>query len=216
MRSWRLVRLDLWSKLEGGRLLQRAPVQHIVLENQGLGFPSDDSTLLAKCQSGDESAWKLMVERYQNLVFSTALETGLDKDSVVDVFQQVWLELHRSLLRIRDPQALPRWLIVTTRRIAYRQAVVSGRWVEDVREDMVDPSPRADSVVVALEERQAVEEALTELDSRCHEVLRLLFYSEKKVSYREVAEQTGLAEDSIGSLRKRCLERLRRIMESGI
>jgi RNA polymerase sigma factor (sigma-70 family) len=103
---------------------------------------------------------------------------------------------------------------VTTRRIAYRQAVVSGRWVRDVREDMVDPSPRADSVLAAFERRQVLEEGMERLDDRCREVLRLLFYSEEKTSYKDVARQTGLAEDSVGSLRKRCLDRLRENLES--
>jgi RNA polymerase sigma factor (sigma-70 family) len=174
----------------------------------------DDSALLRECQHGSEAAWKTLVARYENLVFSTALQTGLDQEVAVDVFQQVWLELHRSLLRIRDPKALPRWLIVTTRRIAYRQAVVTGRWVRDVREDMIDPTPRADATILALEQRQLLEDAMGNLDDRCREVLQMLFYSDRKVSYQELAEKTGLAEDSIGSLRTRCLKRLRAILEA--
>jgi RNA polymerase sigma factor (sigma-70 family) len=169
--------------------------------------------LLLECQKGDETAWADLVGRYENLVYSTALQTGLDQEDTADVFQQVWLELHRSLLRIRDPKALPRWLIVTTRRIAYKHAVVAGRWVRDIREDVVDPAPRADSMITVLEQRQELEDAMAALDDRCRQVLMMFFYAEKKVSYREASEQLGLSEDSIGSLRSRCLERLRRLLE---
>jgi RNA polymerase sigma factor (sigma-70 family) len=172
------------------------------------------SSLLAACQSGSDAAWERLVARYENLVFSTALQAGLDRDAAVDVFQQVWIELHRSLLRIRDARALPRWLIVTTRRIAYRHAVVTGRWVTDVREDMADPTPTADVAVVELERRQQLEEGLHALGGRCEELLRLLYYTRRKVSYREIGRRLDLAEDSIGSLRTRCLARLRRILEA--
>lgn len=173
----------------------------------------EDIALFERCKEGSEDGWDRLVSRYENLVFSTALQTGLDRDSAVDVFQQVWVELHRSLLRIKDPHALPRWLIVTTRRIAYRHAVVAGRWVNDVREDMVDPTPVADSAVVALEQRQQLETALLELGGRCEELLRLMFYSGRKVSYRTAGKKLGLAEDSVGSLKTRCLGRLRKILE---
>jgi RNA polymerase sigma factor (sigma-70 family) len=172
----------------------------------------DDASLWLECQNGSESAWADLVGRYENLVYSTALQTGLDPEDAADVFQQVWLELHRSLLRIRDPKALPRWLIVTTRRIAYKHAIVAGRWVRETRDDMVDPAPGADAIVVVLEERQELEDALAALDERCEQLLRMFFYSEKKVTYKEVSERLGLSEDSIGSLRSRCLERLRRIL----
>jgi len=179
----------------------------------GLTERLDDRTLFDRCKSGDEAAWRLLVGRYENLVFSTALQTGLDRDSAVDAFQQVWMELHRSLLRIRDAQALPRWLIVTTRRIAYRQAIVAGRWVHDVREDLADPSPGPDSVIVTLERRHALERALRALDKRCRQVLSMLFLSEPKKSYADVSRETGLAEDSVGAIRTRCLSRLRTLME---
>ena len=175
---------------------------------------STNTSLLAECQHGSEAAWERLVARYENLVFSTALQTGLDQDSAVDVFQQVWIELHRSLLRIRDPQALPRWLIVTTRRIAYRHAVVAGRWVSDVREDLADPTPAADEAALELERRQELEEGLGELGGRCEELLRMLFYTGRKVSYREIGRRLDLDEDSVGSLRTRCLGRLRKILEA--
>ncbi len=178
-----------------------------------MGSIAPDAELLQRCQDGDEKAWRKLVKKYQNLVFSTALSTGLDQESAVDVHQQVWIELHRSLLRIRDAQALPRWLIVTTRRISYRHAVVQGRWVNDVREDMVDPNPATDANLVALEERFQLERALETLGGRCEEVLKMFFYSDQKVTYQEVAEKTGLAEGSVGSLRQRCLDRLRKVLE---
>ena len=169
--------------------------------------------LLEQCRRGDESAWTELVSHFEALVFSTALNAGLDRDSAVDVFQQVWLEFYRSLMRIREPRAIPKWLITTTRRIAYKHAIVNRRWVHGVREDMAGEAPGADVAIEALERRHELEAALEALDQRCRQVLRLLFFSDAKVSYAEISAKMGLAENSIGSLRTRCLERLRGILE---
>ena len=171
--------------------------------------PTDVTTLLEDCRRGDDRAWADLVDTYESLVFATALQTGLNREDATDVFQQVWLELHRSLFRIRDPKALPRWLIVTTRRISYKQAILAGKWVHDTRADMIDPTPTAEAVILRLEKRHRLERALDALDRRCRDVLTALFLSGRKATYKEVSVKTGLSEDSIGSLRSRCLKRLR-------
>ena len=55
---------------------------------------------------------------------------------------------------------------------------------------------------------QMVREANVSLSPRCQELIRLLFYTEPPLPYKEVARQLGLAVGSIGFIRGRCLERL--------
>ena len=43
-------------------------------------------------------------------------------------------------------------------------------------------------------------------------MIRLLFYHQPPLSYREVAERLGLATGSIGFIRGRCLKRLERAL----
>lgn len=171
-----------------------------------------DSALLARCLDGDQTAWRMIVRRYRNLVYSTALEVGLDADDAGDVFQEVWVELHRSVSRIRNPDALPRWLMVATRRLAYKVAVRRRRSVSGVSRDLVDPATLSDEAYRVLRTRQRLEEALEHLDERCASLLRLLFLHPEKMSYDEIAKQTGLAIGSIGPIRSRCLERLKKLL----
>ena len=91
--------------------------------------------------------------------------------------------------------------------------MVAGRWVHDIREDLADPAPAPDSAIHALELRQELEGALAALDRRCRELLSRLFLMEPRQSYAEVARHTGLAEDSVGAIRARCLKRLRNLLE---
>lgn len=173
----------------------------------------DTPALVRRCREGDEGAWRALVRRYKDLVYSTALSCGLPSDDALEIHQQVWVELYRSLLRIRDPQALPRWLIVTTQRLATKHALRNRRWVGEVNENLADPDLRPDDRVLGLEDRQRVEQALRRLDERCRRVLQM-FFLEDDMSYRRVAEELGIKEDSVGSVRTRCLRRMREILEA--
>ena len=52
-------------------------------------------------------------------------------------------------------------------------------------------------------------DAIQELPDRCREMVRLLFYHQPPLPYKEVADRLGLAEGSIGFIRGRCLKKLR-------
>jgi DNA-directed RNA polymerase specialized sigma24 family protein len=56
-------------------------------------------------------------------------------------------------------------------------------------------------------------EAVARLSPRCRELIRLLFFEIPARPYEEVARHLGLAKGSIGFIRMRCLERLRRLLE---
>ena len=64
-----------------------------------------------------------------------------------------------------------------------------------------------------LEREQMVLDALAELPPRCREMIRMLFYVEPAVPYREVAQRLGLATGSIGFIRGRCLQRLQKALQ---
>ncbi len=199
--------------LTRGRLAPGAELRPLALHwRAALPHLPDPGELLERCRRGDEAAWADLVSHYEAFVYSTARNAGLDRDAADDVFQQVWLEFYRSLLRIRKPGAVTQWLITTTRRIAYRHAITRNRWVSEVRDDMAGPSTAMDEAVEIFERRHELEAALASLDERCNQVLRMLYFSEGKVSYAALSRSMGLSENSIGSLRTRCLERLRAIL----
>jgi RNA polymerase sigma factor (sigma-70 family) len=64
-----------------------------------------------------------------------------------------------------------------------------------------------------VEREQMLRDALFELPPRCQEMMRLLFYHQPPLAYKEVAERLGLAEGSIGFIRGRCLMKLRTILQ---
>ncbi len=68
-------------------------------------------------------------------------------------------------------------------------------------------------IVSEAESEQAMRQALASLSSRCQELIRMLFFEHPARPYRDVAQTLGIATGSIGFIRQRCLEFLRKKIE---
>lgn len=181
-----------------------------------------DELLIAACRRGEAGAWKSLIDRYQRLVYSVPRRYGLDDAQCADVFQHVFVRLFEHLDRIEQPDRLGPWLVMTAKREAWRlsrqmSAVVHASDEESEQDDLIDRlpdhGPAPDEAIANLQEQHAVRLALEELDERCRQLLRILFYRQDALPYADIAAQLGVPEGSIGPTRARCLQKLRRILE---
>src|SRR5262245_22779510 len=81
---------------------------------------SSNTVLVTACLAGDEDAWKKLVARYKRLIYSIPVKQGFAPEDAADIFQSVCLDLVAELPRLREPEALPQWLIRTTIHKCYR------------------------------------------------------------------------------------------------
>lgn len=174
--------------------------------------PDSNATLVEACLRGDQQAWISLIDKYKRLIFSIPVKFGLDRNDAADIFQGVCLDLVTALPNLREPEALPQWLIRTTwhkciRDKAQRQhhAAINTATshVSHTSQDMPD------SMVSALQQEQALRDAVRTLPPRCRLMVEMLFFETPARSYAEVAARLGLAPGSVGFIRGRCLERLR-------
>ena len=75
---------------------------------------SELSRLVQASAAGDEAAWNALVQRYAPLVMAVARGYRLSAADTQDVSQTVWLRLVQHLADLRNAEALPGWLVVTT------------------------------------------------------------------------------------------------------
>lgn len=173
----------------------------------------DDRELLARCRGGDESAWRALVERYAALILSVPRRHGLRAAPSEDVFADVCLALVRALPSIRDPEALPQWLIRTAARATWAVSRRLRHRPPDSLPALTGPAP-PDELVSALEEEQRVREALRMASPRCRRLLELLYFRAPTPSYDEIARELDMPRGSLGPTRRRCLDRLRGRLEN--
>ncbi len=69
---------------------------------------------MRECLRGSEAAWAALLEKYKNLIFSIPVKQGMARDDAAEIFQRVCLLLLAELKHLRQPAALPMWLIRVT------------------------------------------------------------------------------------------------------
>jgi RNA polymerase sigma factor (sigma-70 family) len=186
----------------------------LLVGSPALNRDSSDEALVDACRRGDEAAWAALIDKYKRLIYSIPVKYGFSREEAAEIFQATCFELLRALPALRQPTALPAWLIRTAAHQCHRHRDSVHRWneLEDAGA-LCDEKPCADEIAVQAQREYLLEAALGDLSPRCRELMEMLFYEEPPRPYREIAARLGLAEGSIGLTRSRCLEKLRRHLE---
>ena len=156
-----------------------------------------DARLVAQCRSGDEQAWRSLVERFSRYVYAICIQAfRLAESDAEDVFQEVFARVYERLETLRDDEAVRPWIGQLTRRLCIdRLRAGSRETVEDA--DDLSEIP-ADDVLAALPEN-------------CREILDRFFARDE--SYRTIGEALELPAGTIASRISRCLDKLRDAFE---
>jgi RNA polymerase sigma factor (sigma-70 family) len=173
----------------------------------------NDARLVRECLSGSEQAWSLLIEKYRALIYSIPVKYGLPPQEAADVFQATCVELLTRLPQLREPAALPKWLMQVAHHQCYRWKRQSQRMVSrDAEPDLPEPETPAiaEALVQQTQEEQMLREATAVLGPKCRRLIELLFFETPSRPYRDVASELGLAVGSIGFTRQKCIDRLRR------
>src|SRR5580692_735468 len=198
-------------------LSRNAARQIPALDDTRAAWP--DARLVSECIGGSEEAWRALIFKYKNLIFSIPVKYGFSTDDATDIFQAVCLDLLSQLPQLREVQALPKWIMqITAHKCFHRKQ-------QQQRTEVLDPSAqefqkstpsRAQEILQEAEDEHILRQAMAALPPRCRELVHMLFYDEPVRPYQEIAATLGIAVGSIGFIRQRCLGRLRkRLLETG-
>jgi RNA polymerase sigma factor (sigma-70 family) len=176
----------------------------------------DDTRLVRQCLQGEEKAWSELLSKYKNLVFSIPIKYGFSQEEAADVFQSVCLDLVNGLSKLREPRALAGWLIRVTHNKCFHYMKDKRRYRDDDNNELEASAP-ADEIpenkLRELQQEQLLRTALRSISTRCQRLVEMLFFESPPRPYQEIAKSLTLATGSIGFIRARCLERLRRELE---
>jgi RNA polymerase sigma-70 factor (ECF subfamily) len=183
-----------------------------------------EADLIARCKAGEEAACFELVEAHQRAVYQLAFHLLGDHDEALDLSQEVFLRVFRTLPGFQGRAALRTWIY----RIAINQARNRQRWWrrrhqssqlsldEHVRSNGELPSPTDDSAPERLlgqkELAARVWAALDRLpfEQRTAIVLREI----DGLSYGEIGESLGIAVGTVKSRLARARQHLREELRS--
>lgn len=165
--------------------------------------------LIERALSGDEQAWRNLVDRFSGLVWKVLSTYDLSASDREEAFASTFYRLFEKLSSLREPRALPKWLATTARNEANAVCRTRRRLVPTdvlpLREVLPGDHDRA---LLDDELLGAVMAAFATLPPPAQALLRLLT-AVPALSYEEIASLLDIPVGSIGPTRQRYLQRLR-------
>jgi RNA polymerase sigma-70 factor (ECF subfamily) len=182
------------------------------------GVASREAALVLRCAEGDELACAELVGEHQRMVVQLAVNLLGDRDEALDLSQEVFLRVFRTIHRFRGQSTLRTWIY----RIAVNQARNRHRfWRRRHRADQVS----LDQHIAAHGELQSGGEstpdrlfAQKELAARLEHALAQLPFDQRTaivlreidgLSYEEIAFSLGVAIGTVKSRLTRARQALR-------
>jgi RNA polymerase sigma factor (sigma-70 family) len=175
--------------------------------------PSDAQLLRDYAERRNEAAFREIVMRYTDLVYSAALRQVESADLAADIAQNVFVDLARkgsSLVRGDDassPKSLAGWLHRATRYAALNHLRDTRRRVANERQAMEQLLTNSENAADWGQIRPDLDAALDSLGDEDREALLLRYF--KNLDFRAVGLALGVSDDTAQKRVSRAVERLR-------
>ncbi len=183
-----------------------------------------DEELLAAYQQGDVGAFELLLRRHRAPLFSFLLRMLGDREKAEDLAQETFLRIVKGAQAWEHRARFQTWLFTIARNLCvdharrdrFRRADSLDQagdddepaMVESVPGREIDPARGAESARL----RPVLQQALLSLPAEQREVFVLR--EQAGVPFKEIAEMTGVNENTVKSRMRYALEGLRKALEA--
>jgi RNA polymerase sigma-70 factor (ECF subfamily) len=176
-----------------------------------------DERLMLRFQAGDVQAFEELVRRHRTPVFSFLLRLTGDRGRAEDLCQDAFLRVVKAAERWEPRATFRTWVFAMARNLAVdearRQAFRRAEPLDDpARAAEPSDAPGPDRAAEGALLRPKLEAALAALPDEQREVFLLREHAGLK--FAEIAEVTGVAENTVKSRMRYALEALRARLEA--
>ena len=181
--------------------------------------------LLEQVVSGDQNAFRLLVDKYQILVFNTCLGFVGNRQSAEDLSQDVFIEMHRSISKFRGDSRLSTWLyrIAVNKSLNYIRDNKKHMMVRSIerffygeKEEKLDVEDQMFGTPDAPLEQQQHARYLSKAIQSLPENQQIAFNLNKfeDLSYKQIAEVMDVSLSTVESLIHRAKKNLQKRLAS--
>lgn len=186
-----------------------------------VGMPEADHILVSELKKGDETAFRELVEQYQEKVFNTCISFVRNADDADDLTQETFIEVFTSIGNFRSESKLSTWIyrvavnksleflrkMKRKKRSGFLSRIIGG----DEKPELQVPDFNHPGIVAEKKEQAAV---LFSAIDRLPENQKIAFTLHKTegLSYEEIAEIMKKSVSSVESLMHRAKTNLRQLL----
>lgn len=178
-----------------------------------------DPELITLILQGDKDSFRILVERYQQLVFRTCMGFMHNREDAEDLTQDVFIQVYRSLSRFRGESAFSTWLYriaVNASLNRLRRSPVKMIFEALDRYTISVPVINEDDpekILISREHAAWLRRAVNSLPKNQRTALILSQYED--LSQKEIAEIMMTSEGAVESLLFRAKRNLRKRLSAG-
>ena len=156
-----------------------------------------DAKLVEQTLGGNREAFRQLVDKYMKLPISVAYGLTSDPEASRDIAQETFLDAHRQLSSLKNPEKFSSWIYGIARRKSIywirKERRTSERFTADTQEIgkyLADDKMSPLQELTHREQKKIILETLESLPEKFREVLVLRYLDDK--SYIEISEAMGL------------------------
>lgn len=186
--------------------------------------PTDEALVAAYIEKDDQQAFRRLVERHQERVFGFLMGMVRDRDVANDLFQETFLRVIRAMQEERGSYTQQgrwiAWVLRIARNAALDHLRKRKKW-RDVGDDetsfwdrLPDTGPALDDRLDLAEKLRELEECIGRLPDEQREVV--LLRHETDLTFREIAELTGVSINTALGRMRYALINLRKMLDGQV
>lgn len=173
-----------------------------------------DNELAEQAMQGHTEAFSILVDRYRQKVFRTAMGFLHNADDAEDLTQEIFIKAWHALRSFDRKSAFSTWLY----RISVNKAINQTRknklraiaGINEETKNNIHDDESADETITRKEQKEEIKKAISKLNNKQKKAFVLFYYQE--LSMKEVAEVLKMSQKAAESLVFRARQSLQKAL----
>jgi RNA polymerase sigma-70 factor (ECF subfamily) len=183
-------------------------------------IPSDEASIIERCQKGDKEAFAFIVKKYMKPAYYVALSYVGREEDALDLSQDAFVNAFRHLKRFDSTRSFFPWFYSILKNLCMNHLVRVRRRKEDSLDQIEEETGQVPIAIAAVDPeaamvsqdlREKVGAALARLKAKDREILILQHLQD--LTYREIADLLGIPIGTVMSRLYAARHALRRELE---
>ncbi|MFC2107202.1 RNA polymerase sigma factor [Bacteroidota bacterium] len=182
-----------------------------------------DNVYIDKVLAGDSGAYRFLVEKHKDLVYTIALKITGKKEDAEEISQDAFLKAYQKLSSFQSKSKFSTWIF----RIAYNTAISKVRKkkvinidIDDVNLDggLIDDIQEEISEQNHWEKKKLINTCLQKLNELDYTIVSLFYLKENTID--DISEITGLSKSNVKvklhRIRKKLYDQMHQMLNSNV